>query len=88
MADGADELMTMFEAESHSFVLRLWLEHDGAVAAPGEWRGWLDHVQTGRRYYFRELTAIERIVADCLDRVEDPADQLFEPMRAPKQEDE
>ncbi len=87
MADGPQEMMSLFEAESHSFVLRLWREHGATSEAAPEWRGWVEHVQTGQRYYFRDFTDIKRIVAECLDEPHEAADQLFEPIQTP-QEDE
>lgn len=36
-----------------TFIVRLWTEH-GAGQAP-QWRGQVEHVQTGEQAYFREL---------------------------------
>jgi hypothetical protein len=87
--------MSLFESESHSFVLRLWQEHgtpaadapDGSsVLTGGELRGWVEHVQTGERFYFRDLAEIKRIIADFLDD-SGFSEQAFEPLK-PSREDE
>ena len=106
MGDDLQDIMSLFESESHSFVLRLWQEHgtppdplspdalaaappEGDVPGPGqpvELRGWVEHVQTGARYYFRDLTEIKRIIAECLDET-GYAEQAFEPIQTPPEDD-
>ena len=106
MGDELQDIMSLFESESHSFVLRLWQEHgtppdapsadalsvnppSADTAGPGqpvELRGWVEHVQTGARYYFRDLTEIKRIIADCLDET-GYAEQAFEPIQTPPEDD-
>jgi hypothetical protein len=76
-------LMASFEAEAHSFVLRIWREHRSDPTTPAEWRGWVDHVQSGQRHYFRAFEDIAHIIAM---HVSDPADQVFMPMQ-PKGDD-
>jgi hypothetical protein len=73
-------LMTFFEAEAHSFVLRIWRENRHKPDVPAEWRGWIDHVQSGNRTYFRDLDEIGRIVAGHIQEAADPADQVFMPL--------
>ena len=34
-------IMTYFEAEAHSFVVRIWREHGEGSNDQVEWRGWL-----------------------------------------------
>lgn len=67
--DTGIELMTEFEAEAHSFVVRLWTEGQGATEAEAEWRGWIEHVQNGQRRYFRDTAEIGHIVASHLTDV-------------------
>ncbi|MBK6324556.1 MAG: hypothetical protein KA362_01165 [Chloroflexi bacterium] len=63
MDDDSDDAMIGFEKEAHSFVIRIWKEPTGET---GEWRGWINHVQTGQRHYFRSPAAISPIIADYL----------------------
>lgn len=84
MADQDRGLMTFFESEAHSFVLRIWLENRDDPHQPGEWRGWVDHVQSGRRFHFREFDDIGRIVSSIID----PSEQAFMPIQANDQNNE
>lgn len=77
MADQDRGLMTFFESEAHSFVLRIWLEHRDKTQQAGEWRGWVDHVQSGRRFHFREFDEIGRIISGIVD----PVEQAFMPIQ-------
>jgi hypothetical protein len=86
MTEQDEGIMTFFEAEAHSFVVRLWREHQDEAAAPAEWRGWIDHVQSGQRHYFREITDLSRIVARYVNVAVDLEDQLFMPMQAKDQQ--
>jgi hypothetical protein len=74
-------LMTFFEAEAHSFVLRIWRENRHDPEVPAEWRGWIDHVQSGNRTYFRELDEIGRIVTDHILQTTDPVERVFMPIQ-------
>lgn len=86
MAEQDESVMTFFEAEAHSFVVRLWRESHDDSAGPAEWRGWIDHVQSGQRHYFREITDISRIVTRYVSTAVDLEDQLFMPMQAKDQQ--
>ncbi|MCA9989090.1 MAG: hypothetical protein KDE09_16680 [Anaerolineales bacterium] len=88
MADQSQDMMSLFESESHSFVMRLWQEHGDSNPADSEWRGWVEHVQSGQRFYFRDFSDIKQIVGNFLeDQQERAKDQLFEPIQAPHEED-
>jgi hypothetical protein len=63
MDDESGETMAGFDREAHSFVIRIWKEPTGNA---GQWRGWINHVQTGQRHYFRDPVAISSIVANYL----------------------
>lgn len=73
-------MMTLFEAETHSFLLRLWRENRDDPKLPAEWRGSIDHIQSGQRYYFRDLAEIGRIVTTYLGEGINPADLAFMPI--------
>ena len=40
---------------SHSFILKIWLEHPDQVGNRAPWRGSLTHVPEGKRRYVRSL---------------------------------
>ena len=43
---------------AHTFVVRLWLEGREIPQTRAEWRGRIEHLQSGERLYFREVTEI------------------------------
>jgi len=47
--------MRSFEDHVHSFVIRVWQEPRELEGAGAEWRGRIEHVQSGERAYFRSL---------------------------------
>lgn len=67
--DEEPDAMAFFEQEAHSFVIRLWQEERGAVARC--WRGWIEHVQSGRRHYFQNQQALNNIFTDYLEQIPD-----------------
>jgi hypothetical protein len=80
--DQSDQgVMTFFEAEAHSFVMRIWRENRDDPADPPEWRGWLEHVQSGQRHYFRELEEIPAIVAGYVGAGAELDAQVFMPVQ-------
>jgi hypothetical protein len=75
-------LMTYFEAEAHSFVLRIWRENGSSSRDPGEWRGWIEHVQSEQRYYFRDLFEIPQIITAYAGDTVEASGQVFMPVQA------
>jgi hypothetical protein len=55
-------MMSLFEVEAHSFIIRLWQEHGQSAAPASPWRGRVDHVQSGSRRYFQRLEEIPQII--------------------------
>jgi hypothetical protein len=74
-------IMTLFEVEAHSFVLRIWRENREDPAGVAEWRGWVDHVQSGERTYFRDLAEISRVISHHIGLPTDMTDQVFMPVQ-------
>jgi hypothetical protein len=60
-------IMARFEREGHSFVIRMWRENHDEDGEMVEWRGWIDHVQSGERRYFRDIPQINDFIQRCLD---------------------
>lgn len=59
--------MDLFEANTHVFILRFWLEPREIEGAEPEWRGVIEHVQSGERRYFRNLEVMLSFVAKYFD---------------------
>jgi len=66
-----NDVMVNFELEAHSFLVRLWQEHQGAPAIQPEWRGWVEHVQSGERHYFRDAETLGQAFQNYIDNVPD-----------------
>jgi hypothetical protein len=84
MEEQEQRSMMLFEAEGHSFVLRIWRENRDDPSVDPEWRGWIEHVQTGQRTYFRQLQEIGQILSGFMLVEDDPAETLFMPLRPRK----
>ncbi|GAB4448878.1 MAG: hypothetical protein Kow00120_19050 [Anaerolineae bacterium] len=67
-----------FEEHAHSFVLRLWLEP--SVGRP-EWRGWIRHVQTGEKLFFRDPKTILPFLLRFLEAVSSQTEPQPERLR-------
>jgi hypothetical protein len=74
-------VMTYFEAEAHSFIMRIWRENRNGGQDPGELRGWIEHVQSEQRHYFRDLFEIPHIVGSYVSDANEVNDQVFMPMQ-------
>lgn len=64
-----DDVMLNFELEAHSFLVRLWQEHEGVPASQPEWRGWVEHVQTGQRHYFQDAQTLGAAFQSYIENV-------------------
>ena len=51
----------------HAFVVKLWLERREIPGALPEWRGRIDHVQSGTRVYFRNMVEIIGFILSFLE---------------------
>lgn len=59
--------MKSFEKRVNSFVIRMWLEPREMERTDPEWRGRIEHVQSGERAYFRDLNKMVEFVVGNLD---------------------
>ena len=50
--------MDQLEFNTHSFVVKVWLEGTADESRQIKWRGHITHVQSGRRAYFENLDKI------------------------------
>jgi len=50
--------MDLFESDTHSFVIKIWLEETNAEARKAVWRGQITHVPSGQQSYFMDLDDI------------------------------
>jgi hypothetical protein len=59
--------MDLPEANTHSFIVKIWLEEIGDEARKATWRGHITHVPSGARRYLRELGDIVDFVVIYLE---------------------
>ena len=54
------------EDDTHSFVVRIWHEALDQEGNPTAWRGYVDHIASGKRYYFADLKGIVSFIEQQL----------------------
>jgi len=59
--------MDLFEANTHSFIIKVWLEETVEETGQATWRGHITHVSGGERRYLQELDAIATFIAPYLE---------------------
>lgn len=63
----ADSL-DLFEANIHSFIIKIWLEEPARADQPPKWRGYVTHIPGDERHY---LQAVDDIATSILPYLED-----------------
>jgi hypothetical protein len=59
----------LLEDHSASFIMRVWRELGAGEEPSQEWRGSIEHVQSGERVFFRNLRAIALFMQPHLERL-------------------
>jgi hypothetical protein len=59
--------MEQFEATTHPFIVRIWLEETAAEAGRATWRGYVTHVPSGERRYIHTLDEIAAFIAPYVE---------------------
>ena len=54
------------DPDTHSFVVKLWLEETVEESGQAVWRGRITHVTSGKQYYITELDSIAEVIAPYL----------------------
>ena len=50
-----------------SFIVKLWLEKNTKGAAGPTWHGYITHVPSGRRQYFKDLGGVKEFIEPYLE---------------------
>jgi len=61
--------MDLLESNTHSFIVKIWLEETVEEAGQATWRGHITHVPSGDRRYLKDLDDISNFVVPYLDRM-------------------
>ena len=59
----------MPEHDSHSFIVKVWLEETVQEAGRAKWRGHITHVLSGERRYLQTLSGITDFIMPYLERM-------------------
>jgi hypothetical protein len=57
----------LFEDHTVAFVVRIWLEGRESESVAPEWRGVIEHVNSGKRHYLRDLNEIPRYIIPYME---------------------
>ena len=61
--------MDLREANTHSFVVKVWLEETSEEAGRATWRGHITHVVSGERRYLKELDDVTVFIMSYLKQM-------------------
>ena len=61
--------MDLNEAQTHSFIIRVWLEETIQETGQAVWRGHITHLPDGERRYVEDLNGIVCFIASYLKRM-------------------
>lgn len=59
--------MSSEEGQTHSFIVKIWVEETLAEGGKGRWRGHITHVPGGEREYFTDLSEIAMFILPYLE---------------------
>jgi len=60
-----------FEANSHSFIVRFWVEPREIEDAKPVWRGVVEHVSSGRKLYLKNLKEIKAFIESYTGEIDE-----------------
>jgi len=69
--------MALLEDRTTAFIVRIWCERGDTASLAPEWRGSVEHVQTGQRAFFRHLDAVIDFMKPHLEGIGVDAQQRF-----------
>lgn len=69
--------MALLEDRTAVFIVRVWCERGDQADRVPEWRGSVEHVESGQRAYFRHLEAVLEFMRPHLSEIGIDAQQRF-----------
>ena len=57
------------EFNTHSFVIKLWLDDTDREREPAPWRGYITHVSSGTRRYLKDVDDIVKFIEPYLEAI-------------------
>ncbi len=62
--------MSLIEENTHSFIVKIWLEETVEENGRATWKGYVMDVSTNQRHYLKNLTEIADFIAPYLERMQ------------------
>jgi hypothetical protein len=69
--------MALLEDRTTAFIVRIWCERGDTSSLGPEWRGSVEHIQSGERAFFRHLDAVIDFMNPHLEAMGIDAQQRF-----------
>jgi len=69
--------MALLEDRTAVFIVRVWCERGDGDSAIAEWRGSVEHIETGQRAFFRNLESVIEFMKPHLESIGIDAQQRF-----------
>ncbi|GAB3352886.1 hypothetical protein [Lysobacter tyrosinilyticus] len=69
--------MALLEDRTAVFIVRVWCERGDGDSAIAEWRGSVEHIETGQRAFFRNLESVLDFMKPHLESIGIDAQQRF-----------
>lgn len=70
--------MALLDDRSAAFIVRIWCERgDGPDARVRDWRGSIEHIESGERVFFRELAVATEFIGRRLQALGVPVAHRF-----------
>jgi len=69
--------MALLEDRTAAFIVRIWCERGDDASPNAEWRGSIEHVQSGERTFFRHLESVAEFMKPRLVGIGIDAQQRF-----------
>jgi hypothetical protein len=61
--------MEQIESNTHSFIIKIWLEEITDETGRTVWRGHITHVPGGERHYIQDLNAVSLFIRPYLEKM-------------------
>jgi len=59
----------LIESNTHSFIIKIWLEETVTETQPASWRGHITHVPSGERRYLKSLSEVPAFIEPYLQQM-------------------
>jgi|tagenome__1003787_1003787.scaffolds.fasta_scaffold20699335_1 hypothetical protein len=59
--------MPLLQDRTNAFIVRVWCESNPGGTPPSDWRGSIEHVESGRRVYFRDAALVAAFIQPYID---------------------